>query len=292
MSRHQNNITYRRQLQNGPIPLYYQLQRDLAERIRSGEFQVGAALPTEKQICTTYGVSRITVRCALNRLLQDRLISRRRGVGTFVAEPQDPVKSLSLVGSLDELVFNTKDLSYRLLSRKTVDPSPWVAGALELPPGARAIRLETINHAGGESFACGEFFFAEPLGIRLPDADLRASVPIIRIVEKTAGERVSRAEQIVEPSLVDRAVADRLGIKPRSPVLQVLRTYYTEGGRPVAAAIMRCHPERYRYTVQLFAQPWPTSAPEVSARDERPPYDPRLAHGALREPRKKGTAPP
>jgi GntR family transcriptional regulator len=70
-----------RPLDPGPIPLYYQLHRDLADRIRAGEFRSGEALPTQEQLTQGYGVSRITVRRALDALLRDGVIRPAGGGG-------------------------------------------------------------------------------------------------------------------------------------------------------------------------------------------------------------------
>jgi len=70
-----------------PLPLYYQLEQDLRARIRANEFSDGAPIPTEQRLCESYGVSRITVRRALDALMAGGLIARRQGVGTFVNAP-------------------------------------------------------------------------------------------------------------------------------------------------------------------------------------------------------------
>jgi GntR family transcriptional regulator len=76
-------------LSPGPVPLYHQLEQDLRARIKGQEFKIGEALPTEERICAEYGVSRITVRRALETLIAEGLINKRRGVGTFVTSPPD-----------------------------------------------------------------------------------------------------------------------------------------------------------------------------------------------------------
>jgi GntR family transcriptional regulator len=241
-------------LEPGPIPLYYRLQQHLQERIRGGEFEPGSPLPTEEQLCVEYGVSRITVRRALDSLLHQDLISRRRGVGTFVAQQAERVKSVRLVGSLDEALSYVSDLTYKILSRTTVEPPLLIAKALGLAQEARVWRLEAIGYLKGESFAYTDFFFPAPIGAFIQESDVMDNVPILRIVEQKIGQKVVRAEQIVEPALAGRAVARHLGIKPGAAILKVLRTYYTASKEPVEAALARYHPERYRYTVELLSQ--------------------------------------
>lgn len=238
----------------GPVPLYYQLQNDLARRIRSGEFQPATALPTEEQLCAQYGVSRITVRRALDRLTADRLIERRRGVGTFVAEAHVPV-TVHLVGSLDDVISSARDLSHKVISKAAVEPDAFVAGALRVPPDSRVIRLETVHYSGGDPFAHVEFFFPESVGSLLDPADMIGDRPILRVVEDQLGQGISRAVQTVEPGLAGANAAQHLGINARTPALLIRRVYYTAVDVPVEVAVARYHPERYHYTVQLFAGP-------------------------------------
>jgi GntR family transcriptional regulator len=241
-------------LRTGPIPLYFQLEHHLRERIEAGEFRGGRAFPTEERLCHEYGVSRITVRRALDGLLAAGLISRRRGVRTFVVDPVQTVKSVTLVGSLDDIAAPAKALSHTTLSRRTVAASPLVAQTLELAEAARVLRLETIVFSGGEAFAYGEFFFPEDVATLLGDTDVDGLTPIA-LVERKLGQRIVRARQSVDPALADGVVAKALGVKPKAAVLRVVRTYYAGDGRAVETAVMRYHPERYRYTVQLVPQP-------------------------------------
>jgi GntR family transcriptional regulator len=236
----------------GPVSLYFQLHQHLVDRIRAGEFGPGTPLPTEMELCAQYGVSRITVRRALDALAAEGLLSRHRGVRTFVVEP--PVKSLALTGSLDEALSYTGNLSLKLLSTDEVRPSPLVAQALGLGAGERVRRLEAVAFSEGEPFAHAEYFLPAAVSALFAPADLQAHVPLLRTIEKKLGRRITRADQTVEPVIADRAVAGYLGMKPRAPLLKVVRTYFTEQGAPVKTDVVRYNPERYRYTVQLFAR--------------------------------------
>ena len=85
-------------LEQGPTPLYYQLEQILKERIQRREFAPGELLPTEEALCEAYGVSRATVRRAFDSLIAQRIISRRRGVGTFLADASNTTRSMRTLG--------------------------------------------------------------------------------------------------------------------------------------------------------------------------------------------------
>ena len=239
-------------LEPGPPSLYFQLHQHLVERIRAGEFGPSVPLPTEMELCEQYGVSRITVRRALDALADERLISRRRGVRTFVVEP--PVKSVALTGSLDDALSYSGNLSLKLLSTEEVRPSPVVAQALRLDAGEPVRRLEAIAASAGEPFAYAEYYLPRAVSALFDPTDLQARVPVLRAIEQKLGRRITSASQTVEPVIADRAVADYLGMKPRAPLLKVVRTYFTAEDTPVKTDVVRYHPERYRYTVQLFSR--------------------------------------
>jgi GntR family transcriptional regulator len=237
----------------GPIPLYYRLEQDLRDRSRAAVSPGAPPRPTEQRLCEAYGVSRITVRRALDSLLASGLIARRQGVGTFVNEPGATVRSLKLIGSLDDITAHGAEISYTVLAKETAAAPPLVAEALDLPVGTPVTRLEIVFALRGEPLAHAEFYCPGEVGHLIDDADLDGQSSLVAVVERKLGRPIERADQTVEAALAERRVAGHLAVRPRAPVLEVNRTYYTDTDRPVVAAVVRYHPERYRYTVQLFA---------------------------------------
>ncbi|MEX1147369.1 MAG: GntR family transcriptional regulator [Sphingomonadales bacterium] len=245
-----------RPLAEGPMPLYHQLERDLTERITSGEFVTRDALPTEEQICTQYGVSRITVRRALDALIANGMIVRRRGVGTFVADVEnDKVRSVRFTGSLDDFLAKAGALTPRILSFSTVPAPTEICEALELEQGADAVRIEIASSLGDDPVLYLEAFFPVAIGRHLDPADVTAGIPLVRIVERTLKLKVVRALQHIDPDLAEPGVASQLGLKVGSPILRIRRVYYTADGKPIEAAILRHHPKRYQYVIEFNAGP-------------------------------------
>ncbi len=242
-------------LEQGPTPLYYQLEQILKERIQRREFAPGELLPTEEALCEAYGVSRATVRRAFDSLIAQRIISRRRGVGTFLADALSTTRSMRLMGSLDDLLTYPGRLSYRVLVRTEAEPPPMVAKALELSNSAKAVCLEVIGYLEHKPFAHSHFYFPEWVGSLIQKADAKVGLPILRIVEQKISQRVVRAEQSVQPILATTLTAKHLGIKPKTPMLEVVRTYFVASGRPVEVAVIRYHPERYKYSIELLTPP-------------------------------------
>jgi GntR family transcriptional regulator len=240
-------------LDPGPIPLYHQLERALRARIHADEFEPGAPLPTEERLCEAYGVSRITVRRALDALISQGLIIRRRGVGSFVAERRDGVRSVRLVGSLDEFLATAGSLDTRFLTMETVDPPALAAEALRLAPNEEAVRLELAAYLGGHAVGYFELFFPVAIGRAVTREGVESGTPTIRMIERELNLRIVRAEQLIEADVAGEAAARQLGLSPTDPVLRVTRIYYAADGRPVEAVFVRYHSDRYRYAIEFQA---------------------------------------
>jgi GntR family transcriptional regulator len=239
----------------GPIPLYHQLEQDLTARITSGEYAPGTCLPTEEQIGQQYGVSRITVRKALESLLTQGLITRRRGVGSFVAEQRSGVHAIHLSGSLDEFLLFAHQLMPRVVSLGLVDAPEEVAEDFGLSDGEQVVRLELVSHTQEGPTAHSEFFFRREVNELLKADEIVGGEPIVRIVERKLGTRIARAMQVIEADVADEKTASLLGLASGTPVLRARRTYFDDNDDVIEIAQLRYHPGRYRYEVELRPRP-------------------------------------
>jgi len=239
----------RNPLEQGPIPLYYQLGQRLRERIKAQEFAAGAALPTEDQLCCEYAVSRITVRRALDGLQKEGLIQRRRGIGSFVSDRPRGINS-RLTGSLDEFLATAGSLNTRCISIETTVPPAEIRLGLGLRSGDMATLLVTVGSFNGEPAAYLEIWFPDDIGRQLQSRSLNGHVPVVRLVEQIANVRITRAEQTIEPDRAGEAAARLLHVSSEAPVLHVKRVYFA-GDRPIEMANVRYHPDRYRYAIEF-----------------------------------------
>ncbi len=242
-------------LSGGPIPLYHQLEQELRARIAAGEFKAGEALPTEERICLQYGVSRITVRRALDALIAEGLITKRRGVGSFVTPSAHGVRSVRLSGSLDEFLASAGTLATKVLSMQETDAPEEAEQGLRLEPGSRCTRLELLSYLEGAPLGHHDLFLPLAVGRRVKPADVGQRLPVIRMVEDKLGVRVVRAEQFLEADVAGPAAAEHLGLQETTPVLKVTRIYYDTTGAPVEMIVARNHPERYRFSIDFVARP-------------------------------------
>lgn len=241
-------------LQTGPLPLYHQLEQALRARLTSSEFEPGDLLPSEERICELYGVSRITVRRALDALIAQGMIIKKRGVGSFVAEPRSGARSIRLKGSLDEFLAGAGVMEPDHFALTRDAQNPQAAAILNLPEDARMTCVRMLSRIDGEPTAYLEIYFPDEVGQQLDEADLLTpGVPIIRGVERRLNVRVSRAEQKIESGSAGEVAGPLLELQPSDPVLLVTRAYYLANGQAIETAFVRYHPSRYSYVIEFNA---------------------------------------
>ena len=230
------------------VPLYRQVSDRLVQSIVSGEYAEGQALPGEHALCARFGVSRITVRKALDELVERRLVVRRHGVGTFVSQDRS-TWSVTLTGVIDDVLTP----SHLTILREAVTAPPAdVLRFARLAPGTLMKLFEATNHVDGVPLVHVRYHFPLPIAARLSAAALSGPMQAIRVVEKAIGRAVDRAEQVVEPMNARGAVARGLGVEPGTAVLRAIRVYTDTDQQPMEIFDAAYHPKHYRYTATLY----------------------------------------
>jgi len=228
-------------------PRYLKLQADLSAQISDGRIRPGASLPSEEDLCRAYGVSRTTVRKALDGLRERQLVESRRGAGTFVS--RRPVR---LHGSLVDLIAANGD-SRNFLADRWIEAPPAVSEKLQLTNKDNVKYWEILLHDMGHPFVHVEYYLPRHLGERLESSDVLRARSVSRAVEEKTGKKISRAHQTIAPKLAGPVVATHLNLKRNAPILHIVRTYFDGDGVPILLAFVHAHPDRYQYAVELFA---------------------------------------
>jgi GntR family transcriptional regulator len=238
----------------GPLPLYYQLTQHVLQRIRNAEFPVGSALPTEEQLCTEYGISRSTVRQAMTDLLSRGVIVRRRGLGTFVAESGDLQKVVRLVSSVHEALQYIRGLEYRDSIYQEITAPPDIAKWLHIEAGSQIVLQCGVGCIEGEPISNVKFFYPIDIGRKMDSKVLQDRALVLATLEARLGQRVTRAEKLIEADVADPQCAAALGIAVSRPLLRSTRVFSLADARPVMAVIAHYHPDRYKLHVELIEQ--------------------------------------
>ncbi len=238
---------------SGSEPLYRQLARKLRSELRRTG-QDGAEGMTELQLRERFGVSRYTVRQALDLLEQEGLIERKKKRGTFpVARPviEQPLEGIYTFGrSMMGLGLAPHS---RVLSLRVITPTESLAGQLELgsSPGARLVELTRLRSAGEEPMVVETVWIPQPLVPGIQQLDLTGSV--YDVLRDRYGLEVTSAQESIQPMVLDTRSARLLGLAKGSAAFSVQRVSYV-AEKPVEVRHSLIRGDRYLYSVRLKVQ--------------------------------------
>ncbi len=230
-------------------PRYLQIADALRRDLR-GE---GERIASEHQLCARFGVSRPTIRQALDVLVQEGRLYRHAGRGTFSTPTSGGDRRLRFIGSIGDMIALGDETWFKLVSREVLVVPANIAQALRLPPGSSAYRVIGVRHADYGPFQHSTMYVPTAIGRVLEEEDL-SKTSIIGAIERQAGVPVKYMEQVADAALAPRQVAELLQIRPRAPILLFQRTYFGTKGEPVEHAVTYQACRRYPYRV-VFSRP-------------------------------------
>ncbi len=236
-------------LRDRVIPLYYQLETILRNKILSGDYTPDAAMPSEDALAEEYRVSRITVRQALASLEQDGLVLRRRGKGTFVSSDARKVDLPRYTGSIEELMLMGLRTSTQVLNTAWVNPPEHIRQRLQLE-GEKVLRIEKVRKLENRPFSYVLNFLPPAVGEKLP-MELVKTKPMLMILEQDLGIRLSEADQTVQATLADTTIATLLNLRVGDPLLNSERVVYDVKKRPVEYVSSLYRADKYAFTMKL-----------------------------------------
>ncbi len=212
--------------------LYSRIEAVLASEIADGNSKVGEQLPTEDSLMGRFGVSRITVRRAIQNLVSRGLVEIRRGKGTFVAAPKITQELTELSGFVEDMHALGRKPTARVVSKEIVPADATVANQLALTKGERVIRIRRVRLADGVPLSFDETYLPLDIGKKIIADNLKVE-PIFSLLERKYDVPLIEAEYKLDAVPADPEVAAALKVKRRSPIFRIERTSYSTGSRPV-----------------------------------------------------------
>ncbi|MCO6452818.1 MAG: GntR family transcriptional regulator [Caldilineales bacterium] len=214
------------------LPLYLQIYELLRRRITSDEWQPGDMLPTETALLEKYDVSRATVRQALDALVQEGLIYRERGRGTFVAHPTVEQGLVRIVSFTEDMRQRGFEPGTEVLSVGLVQASEEQARALQVPVGEELVHIERLRLADNEPMSIEASFLVHRLCPNILSHDY-AVLPLRDALENDYGIRMESATQTIRAFNASPRIAQKLGIRKSSAILVIERISRSQYGVPV-----------------------------------------------------------
>ncbi|MEU1292825.1 GntR family transcriptional regulator [Streptomyces sp. NPDC005840] len=234
-----------------PVPLYYQLAQQLESAIEHGVLAPGNLLGNEIDLSTRLGLSRPTVRQAIQSLVDKGLLVRRRGVGTQVVHSQVK-RPLELSSLYDDLEAAGQGPTTRVVRNERVAAGADVAAALGLAEGAEVVVLERLRSTHGQPMA----YLCNYLPVALLELDTaRLEATGLYRMMRTVGITLHSARQTVGARCAAPEEAARLDERPGAALLTMERTAYDDTGRAVEFGTHIYRASRYAFDFQLLVRP-------------------------------------
>lgn len=235
---------------NSVIPLYYQIQEQLLEHIRSGELAVGQPLPPLQELAATFGVSPMTARQAIKSLCDLGVLYSRQGSGTYISGMKLEKDFRQVLSFTEEMKARGSRPRSRVLSFEIRSASREVQEALRLNAGEQVLELRRVRQAN-----------ASPMGIECSSLPLSLCPDLMDHFDprtslyKALGERyglhMAVADEVVEVGLASRDDARLLRITEKSPVFIFTRISYIQSGQPVEYVRATYRGDRYKIVNRL-----------------------------------------
>ncbi len=232
---------------SSPVPLYFQISQQLESAIEDGRLQPGDKIDTEMVIAEKYGLSRPTVRQAIQELVNKGLLLRRRGVGTHVVHSQVR-RQLGLTSLFDDLSRGNRRPATDVIKYATVAAEGHVAAALQVPAGSDVRYLERVRYEGREPLAHMRNWL--PTDVLDATADFE-SMGLYEHLRAT-GTQLRVAQQRIGATAASAREARLLGVRKGSPLLTMERTAFSEGGRPVEHGTHTYRADSYIFETTLM----------------------------------------
>jgi DNA-binding GntR family transcriptional regulator len=230
-----------------PVPLYFQISSRIEQAIGDGSLKPGTRLENEIALADRLGLSRPTVRRAIQELVAKGLLVRRRGLGTQVVQ-RPLTRKVELTSLFDDLEIGSRRPTTHLLSRAVVDADERISEVLSVPPGVPVLHIRRLRLADGVPLAILENFLAsEFTDLSEEDFRIRGLYQLFR----SRGTVISVARQRIGARSATLEESKLLGIKARGPVLTMDRTAFNNNGRAVEYGHHCYRPDLYSFETTL-----------------------------------------
>lgn len=234
------------------VPLYLQLAQALREDIVSGQFSVGAQLPTEENLCQRFSVSRHTVREALRLLREDGLVSSRRGAGTRVLPPAAVGEESHQVMSINDLLAFAAETRLEIESIATVALDDHRARRAGLEAGETWLEVQALRRSQDSGAPlCRTEYYINRAFAAVGRILQRHQGPIFPLIEDLFGQQIVEVQQQITATLVGPELALALDVEQGSAALEVRRSFRT-GDELTAQVTINTHPaDRFQHSMTM-----------------------------------------
>lgn len=221
----------------------------MKQLIENGEWKPGDKIPSENELCDKFEVSRMTIRQAINNLVEQGYLSRKRGIGTFVQLPKVEQKLQGMTGFTEDMLSRGMKPSSELLSFRLVLATAKIAKRLKIQEGDSVYEVRRIRLADEEPIAFEMTYLSPTLVKDINEEILQQS--LYEHLEKRLGLKLVRATQAIEASIATEEEAGHLHIPKKAPVLVMRQWSYAEDELPLEYVKCIYRGDRYKFITNI-----------------------------------------
>ena len=215
------------------LPLYDQIERNLRDLIINGQLQPGQMVPSEWDLSDLYGVSRLTVRRALEELVRQNWLERKHGVGTFVRQPSIASIAASKLSFTEQMRAIGRKPSSRLIEHRVVPATAKIARALRLQEGEPVFEITRVRLADELPILLETAALSAQRFPSLAERPWSDKDSLYRILAEEYQVSVTGLDHTIKPVLLTETEARFLQAKPGTPALLSEIVAFTRDGTPV-----------------------------------------------------------
>ncbi|KRK47991.1 UTRA domain-containing protein [Secundilactobacillus kimchicus] len=229
-------------------PVYIQIHNEIKRKIEAGKWAVGDRIPSERELAVQFNVSRMTLRQAIQTLVDEGILERFVGSGTFVANQKVQEKMSGVTGFSDVMLAQGKQPSSKTISYHMMSPSLSEAEKLKLKDGDQVLRMERVRYGDDVpiSFEVATIPASIIEGLSKPEV----TDSLYRALETKRNLQPGRAKQNVSASLASERVAELLDIKRGDAILRLRQVSYLQDGQPFEYVRTQYVGERFEFYLE------------------------------------------
>jgi len=229
------------------VPLHIQTEELLRKMIRSPQYSKGKLLPNEIELAKHLAISRTTLRLAINKLVYEGLLVRKKGVGTKVSNNTVSSKSVNWLSFSQEMAARKIPIKNFELKLKWVKPDESLANFFEIRGDKKVLRMERLRGQPEGPFVYFVSFFHPRIGLTGKEDFQR---PLYEILEKDHMVVASLSKEEITARAADKFLAEKLNLDVGSPILFRKRFVYDQGERPIEYNLGYYRADSFVYTVE------------------------------------------
>lgn len=236
---------------SSPIPLYYQLKTIISELIENEEYKPGDAIPTEREFCEINEISRMTVSKTIGSLINEGLLYRERGKGTFVSQTKENHRLSTLLSFTEDMQRKGRNVETQLLGFKRKIATRKLERDLMLTSSNRDVyKITRLRSCDGKPYALEIVYIAAYLCDGLTE-EMLDHQSLYDVLDKKFGRKVERAYQTIEPILVSDYESEVLQVPSNSLALLFVRKTYLRNDVPIEVTKSIYRSDRYKFEIEL-----------------------------------------